>query len=87
MSSEVVICLDCRSLQLFLFVQWMVSCFWFKFEQCQFLSFVVLMFTNDCSFRRTNELKVDVDIPVETKVKFERFWKKHRDRDTPLQGA
>ncbi|XP_066383534.1 probable DNA helicase MCM9 isoform X2 [Miscanthus floridulus] len=36
--------------------------------------------------RRTNELKVDVDIPVETKVKFERFWKKHRDRDTPLQG-
>jgi len=45
------------------------------------------MFTNDCAFRRTNELKVDVDIPVETKVKFERFWKKHRDRDTPLQGA
>lgn len=43
---RVVICLDCRSLQLLLFVQWMVSCFWFKFEQCQFLSVKVLMFMN-----------------------------------------
>ena len=83
MSSGVVICLDCRSLQLFLFVQWMVSCLWFKYEQCQFLSFVVLMFTNDCAFRRTNELKADVDIPAETGDEFECFWEDH----APLQGA
>eukprot|EP00267_Zea_mays_P042994 XP_020395039.1 probable DNA helicase MCM9 isoform X2 [Zea mays] len=32
--------------------------------------------------RRTNELKADIDIPVETEDEFKCFWEKH----TPLQG-
>jgi hypothetical protein len=35
------------------------------------------------AFRRTNELKADIDIPVETEDEFKCFWEKH----TPLQGA
>jgi hypothetical protein len=41
------------------------------------------MFMNDCAFRRTNELKADVDIPAETGDEFECFWEDH----APLQGT
>ncbi|KAJ1258632.1 hypothetical protein BS78_10G090600 [Paspalum vaginatum] len=34
--------------------------------------------------RRTNELKSDIDIPVETEEDFKRFWEKYRV--TPLKG-
>jgi DNA helicase MCM9 len=39
------------------------------------------------AFRRTNELKADIDIPLETEDEFKRFWEKYKVTCTPLKGA
>ncbi|WVZ81945.1 hypothetical protein U9M48_029268 [Paspalum notatum var. saurae] len=50
-------------------------------------SFLVIIYQSSqirCQQRRTNELKSDIDIPVETEEDFKRFWEKYRV--TPLKG-
>lgn len=75
-----------QSTQLFLFVQWMVLVSGSSLNNVSsfHLLFLCLQMT---AFRITNELKADIDIPLETEDEFNGFWKEYKVTRTPLKGA